>query len=128
MHAAMRLGGLAGARADDRLRCMKARKVGIATGIFSDTGGKDNAGAAQTIARLVEKLADLRGHRSTPSRRISPITPVGFRYAPAGYGLASMKASVSARISLRRSASRSNSRQRLARSPSLRSFRNTATS
>src|SRR5207249_12140914 len=109
-------------------RRVKSRQVGIAAGIFADTSGEDDAHAGQTVAGLVEKFADLRRHKSTPSRRISPISAVGFRYAPAGYGLASMKASVSERILLRRTASRSNSRQRLARSPSLRSFRNTAMS
>jgi hypothetical protein len=38
MHAAVRLGGPAGARADDGLGRMKSREIRIAAGIFADAG------------------------------------------------------------------------------------------
>ena len=79
MYATVRLGGSPGARTDDRLRRMKSRQLGIAAGIFADASGEDDARAGQTVAGLVEQFADLRRHRSTPSRRISPISAVGFR-------------------------------------------------
>ena len=56
MYATVRLGGFPGARADDRLRRVKSRQVGIAAGIFADAGGEMMRARARKLRALSSSL------------------------------------------------------------------------
>jgi hypothetical protein len=53
LHATVGLRRLAQSCADQRLRRMKAGQIGIPAGVFSDTGGENDARAGETLARLI---------------------------------------------------------------------------
>ena len=122
-HTLMRLWRSAGSLEDERLRRVEAGKIACPPGLVRQRDAQHCLRLRQFLAGLGEMLSGFRRHRSTPSRRISCISGVRSRHAPARKGNGWMTAPVSSMMSVTAGTMRRTSSRRSAKS-----FRKIATS